>query len=427
MKVTNRSERGQALILIVFAIIGLVGMTALAVDGGRAYSERRRAQNAADSTALESAYTKVFGGDLYAEGLARAASNKFVDGDATANSTSPDVNIEIYNPPTSGPYAGDSQYVQVIITATVKTYFGRAVGIPVITNQVEAVARAKPPVISPMAFGNAIVSLSPDDCHAVTYQGNADTNVTGGGIYVNSDCDKEGNQAAFFNGSGAAHLTTPCLQAVGRIDYMPGAIIIDPPPTPPDDCINPGAAPLPAITYPDPRCAGDVAINGSNMSAGNWPPAGWHGSTKFPPAGVTHLDPGIYCLNEGDFNVSAGETLTGDSVLIRVDVGDVTINGGGNVNLTAPTEEPFDGLLLFLPESNDSTVTINGDATVSLTGTILAPSATVNINGNGSTFAMNSQVIGFIVNLAGNATTDIHYSDEDNWDAPIPASIELVQ
>ncbi|MDP1544831.1 MAG: Tad domain-containing protein, partial [Anaerolineales bacterium] len=48
----DKNERGQALILIVFSIIGLVSIAALAVDGGNAFLEERRTQNAADITAL---------------------------------------------------------------------------------------------------------------------------------------------------------------------------------------------------------------------------------------------------------------------------------------------------------------------------------------------------------------------------------------
>src|SRR5512142_2991857 len=57
--VTNSHERGQALILIVFAIVALVGMTGLAVDGGMAYSDRRNAQNAADGAALAAALGNI--------------------------------------------------------------------------------------------------------------------------------------------------------------------------------------------------------------------------------------------------------------------------------------------------------------------------------------------------------------------------------
>ena len=49
----KQGERGQALILIVFAILGLFGVTALAIDGGNVYADRRRAQNAVGHDYLE--------------------------------------------------------------------------------------------------------------------------------------------------------------------------------------------------------------------------------------------------------------------------------------------------------------------------------------------------------------------------------------
>lgn len=48
-------ERGQAMILLVFMIIALVAIIGLAIDGGRLHSDRRQAQNAADSAALAGA------------------------------------------------------------------------------------------------------------------------------------------------------------------------------------------------------------------------------------------------------------------------------------------------------------------------------------------------------------------------------------
>ena len=426
-KTQHRKERGQALILIVFAIIGLIGMTGLAVDGGNAYAERRRAQNAADTTALDAALAKVRGGNLYSEGLARASSNNYVDSNYGVGSSDPNVNVEIYNPPSDGPYAGDAEYIQVKITAIIPTYFGRVLGINTITNQVQAVARGKPSQTFPIAFGNAVVSLSLHECQAVRYQGNADTILTGGGLYVNSDCNANGNQKAFFNNSGANALTTPCLQAVGGITYAPGAIVISPPPAS-GTCIDSGVSTLPELVYPNPTCTGDATVNGNTMSPGNYPPAGTPGHPDFPPAGVTNLEPGIYCVNDGsNFDVNGGDTLTGDNVVIVVESGSVSINGGGSIDLSAPTDGPYAGLFLFIPESNTSTVSINGNADVEITGTILAPSCLVTIEGNGSTFAMNSQVIGLKVYLSGGATTSINYNDEDNYDAPVPPQVELVQ
>src|SRR5689334_20899575 len=51
--------RGQALILIALAAVGLFAVTGLAIDGGARFSDRRHAQNAADTAALAAALTKA--------------------------------------------------------------------------------------------------------------------------------------------------------------------------------------------------------------------------------------------------------------------------------------------------------------------------------------------------------------------------------
>ncbi len=52
-------ERGQALILIALAAVGLFGFSALAIDGSRVFSDRRHAQNTADTAALAAALARV--------------------------------------------------------------------------------------------------------------------------------------------------------------------------------------------------------------------------------------------------------------------------------------------------------------------------------------------------------------------------------
>ncbi|GBD08885.1 hypothetical protein HRbin22_01128 [Candidatus Thermoflexus japonica] len=47
--------RGQALVLIALAFAAFLALLALAIDGGNAYAQRRRAQNAADAAALSAA------------------------------------------------------------------------------------------------------------------------------------------------------------------------------------------------------------------------------------------------------------------------------------------------------------------------------------------------------------------------------------
>ena len=50
-----REERGQAMIIMVLALIGLLAMLGLAIDGGVLFLERRRMQNAADAASLAGA------------------------------------------------------------------------------------------------------------------------------------------------------------------------------------------------------------------------------------------------------------------------------------------------------------------------------------------------------------------------------------
>jgi Flp pilus assembly protein TadG len=409
------SERGQAIILIALAIFGLLALTALAVDGGNAYSERRRAQNAADATVLDAALAKVRGQDLYTEGLARAASNRYEDTNAGAGSSNPSLNVEIYAPPISGPYSGNPEYVQTFITITTPTYFGRVVGIPDVTNRVEAVARARPPVINPMAFGNAVVGLAPEECKAVTYNGSSSVTLIGSGIFVNSNCAN----SAFFNNSNSpgSNMTAPCLQSVGGITYNPGSLNI------PSECLSTGASswgyPPTNILMPDPTCSGTAHATGNTMSPGNW-------SGQFPPNNVDHLNPGIYCVS-GDFRINGGQTLIGQDVVIRMNSGNISWNGGATVQLDAPNDGPFAGLLIFIPMSNQATVSINGNGASSITGSILAPSSAVSLEGGSGTGGLHTQVVGYTVGFSGSSGISLVYNSAEQYHPPLPPTIELVQ
>ena len=57
MSPSSENERGQAIVIMAFAMIGLLAFLALGIDGGNTLTERRRAQNAADAGALAGART----------------------------------------------------------------------------------------------------------------------------------------------------------------------------------------------------------------------------------------------------------------------------------------------------------------------------------------------------------------------------------
>jgi Flp pilus assembly protein TadG len=407
----NSSEKGQALIMITFAAIVLFGFAALAIDGSIVFSDKRHAQNAADTAALDAALSKTRGGSWEDEGLDRANSNGY-DDNGSSNL------VEVYSPPVDGNYAGDSEYVQVKITSHVDTYFAKIIGFSEFTNHAEAVARSVPRTTSSMFDGHAVIGLAPHECKAIMYQGNANTTVQGGGIFVNSDCAT----SAFFNNSSSAQLTAPCLNAVGGINYKPGAINIP-------GCINSGASPFnyppdnivfPNIVCPSGESRDDDTLNPGTYSSGS----------KFPPNGVTDLNGGTYCVYN-NFSVQGGDTLIGHNVIIIMMEGDVTFNGGATIQLSGPPgpqsdENPYGGLFLYMPMSNSGTISINGNSESGFTGTILAPAADISINGTGGS-GLHGQIIGYTVDLSGTSSTTIVYDNDENWDAPVPPQIQLTQ
>ncbi|MBT7071307.1 MAG: Tad domain-containing protein [Anaerolineae bacterium] len=405
----NKTERGQAIVMIAIAIVGLIGFTALAIDGGNAFSDRRNAQNAADTAALSAALAKVRNNDWNAIGQTLASSNGY-NNDSISNT------VNLYNPPIDGTYAGNNEYIQVIIVSHVDTFFASIVGVEQLTNTVEAVARAKPAITEPMVYGNAMVSLAPTECQAYYVHGTAATEVTGGGVFVNSNGDECNNpNDGVFEQQGSASL----LAVDGGITSVGDAVVQNPSlldPYPPTE----GATAMPyppEFAMPEPDCGTTNSTqSGSTLTPGNVA-ASWLRNDVF-------LEPGTYCIS-GDLVLNASNTLEGHDVTLYFVDGGLHINGAGEFLLDAPDSGEFAGLLIFLPMDNDEIVILNGNATSEFEGSILAPASEIQINGTGNTDGYSSQVIGYTIDLIGTADTYIHYEDSTNYDATVPPRIEL--
>jgi hypothetical protein len=415
MFINKRFESGQALILIVLAIVGLVGLTALAVDGGNAFSDRRHAQGAADAAALAAALAKVHDQNWSQAGLARAADNEYTNDGVRST-------VTINNPPGPGcdgstpnplnlaadPNDRIEYYIQVIIRSNVETYFAPVVGVEQVRNCVEAIARARPSVTGQIAFGNAMVSLNPNDCRSFWVHGTSDTVVTGSGVFVNSSCVSNA-----FDQSGNATLTAPGTCVVGGASYGAGDVI----PPPQTGCGTQLPYP-PEYLWPEPTCAVNATKAGGVITPGNIP-GSWIG-------GDVTLQPGTYCIS-GDVSINAHDEINGTGVLLYFIDGGLHINGGAELNLSAQTTGDYAGLLIYLPITNSNTLIMNGNANSTFTGTILAPASEIRINGTGAAYGYHSQVIGYTINLIGNADTSIFYNDNENYDITLPPTLEIVR
>jgi hypothetical protein len=405
----KKGERGQAIILIVFSIIGLIGMTALAIDGGNALIDRRRAETAASAAALTAALTRIEGGDWRSAALATAKANGY-NNDGKSNI------IEMNTPPLSGPYKGNSEYIEVIITSHLGTYFGPVIGVRTVTNVARAVTRTKPAEYGPMFDGYALVSLAPHtECGETKRKSfwihdEATLDMTGGGIFVNSD----NTDCAFVQmGSGSIRIqdNSP-VTVVGGADIQKPELISPSP-------VQVGAVPIsypPAIQMPKVGCGSKVAtvdeLTGTSMTPGEWD----SGDESFPPPGVINLGAGTYCIR-GDVEIGGGTKLGGDNVLLIIEDGEFIVGGNAEVSLKAPASGPGKGLLIYMPIENKHRIVLNGNSQSSFHGTILAPGADIQLNGMDSRYGFHSQIIGYTIEVDGQDQIVINYKDEDNYDA----------
>jgi len=73
-------ERGQMLVLFALALVGLIGMVGLIIDGGDTALQRRDQQNVADAAAMAAGYASLNGQDPTAAAQSVAAANGYTDG-----------------------------------------------------------------------------------------------------------------------------------------------------------------------------------------------------------------------------------------------------------------------------------------------------------------------------------------------------------
>ncbi len=404
----NRSEKGQALILIVGALIGLLAFTALAIDGGMVLYDRRSAQNAADAAALAGAYTLSW--NFYLDSSqtpanitaltnsietavhTRAHDNHYdiLDGKTidiaiySSKATpfaypTPPSNIHLVSRSGSDNTEPDF-YIQVTITSTVNTSFLHFIYSGAVNNTVTAVAHVLPQPSGPLFGGSALVSLAPTECAnssgtggGIRFNGNGWTNLIGGGMFVNSNasCSVAGNSGGFF-------VYTPSLTDVGGVDP---AIIVNPTPGA-NFIVDPG--PLEenkttsALTYPPtfdmgglPTCgsAGDVTKTSVTKTAADTTTytyaydatPGFFSAAKlksFPFGKDVWFEPGIYCFETAktgntNFNLNGGH-VGGNDVLFAM-TGTDPCNFSWNSNTVIKFQgykmgsgDPHAGILLYV-------------------------------------------------------------------------------
>lgn len=368
-------ERGSSIIFVASSLLLIMGMAAMALDGGALYSERRSAQNAADHAALTAAYTECDGGTEAASivaGMAAADANGF-DNDGTTNTV---VIVRL----------NDFQYRATISTSN-PTSFAGAIGIEQLTTGAVAVASCQPGELE----GEALFAYGSTCDDELILKGNGLE--VDGAAHSNGDVEMTGENHEIADGIGHGDEfkdsgSTSIYTASPASSSRPYPIEFD------------------IIDY---RSGGSVAVDAGSQYFevdSGIPEGTWEAGPQKWSVANTALRPGIY-YSPGSIEVGQGVTVDSasggwlDGVTF---VAEGTITFKDPATFTAWGGESNKGLVVFSNHPGSASCTeiaieMQGNKNV-FNGIIFAPHGQVKAQGNNdSSFG---GIWGYRVSVDGN-------------------------
>ena len=368
----RHDRRGAVAMILALATPMLVGGMGFGIDTIQWTLAKRSLQRQADSGAIAGAYA-----------LAQGASvSTSVNSDLARNQTLPLSTTVIENAPTAGPHAGNASSVRVVLATRMNLPFAGFF----LDGPVEIPAEATASMVSNGQY--CALSLENTTTTGITMWGSATVNL-GCGMATNS----RGSTAVAAGGS--SRITASPIAAVGVVpdsnNYGPGT-----------DRISY------SIPQPDPFAALPMPAPAGNASNGNvnsnqtrtLNPGTYRGMDL---KGTVTLNPGVYIVDGGSFSAGSQARITGNGVTIILtsstaannpgSIATVSINGGAQLNLTAPNSGTYQGVLFYQDrraQITNQSNKINGNSNTLYQGAIYFPGQHVEFTG---TTGMNTNCL----------------------------------
>ena len=380
----TENKTGNVLILFGLTLPMMVGLTGLGTDTIQWTLIKQQLQRSADSAALNGAFAKAQSENSVAN--ANSDLVKTLDGFSG-------VLISVQNAPTSGPFAGNTRAVKVILSYTKSLPFSSMF----IANPPEIRVEATASVLNNGDY--CVISLEDTNTTGVTFSGNSTVDL-GCGVASNST----GSSAV--TAIGSTFVIASPIAAVGNVPASSnyhGDTALYPYSIPQRD-------PFAALTDPTsavPTCSGGaISVSPSQTQTIN--PGCYTGILA---KGMLTMNPGTYYIKGGDFETTSQTNLIADGVTIVLtgdgaNIGSVKMNGGAIVKMSAPTTGTYKGVLFYKDRDSQSSVNdvFNGGASGSFLGAIYMPSQTVTFSGNSSFTTDCLQIVARNVIITGNTT-----------------------
>jgi Flp pilus assembly protein TadG len=363
----------------------VVGVMALALDGGLMYLQRQQAQSTADAAALAGAY-QLYNGSNFS-----VAQNAAV---AIAKQNGFTIQSSKITQPKTG-------YVAVSVTGSQPKFFSGLWGAGTMSVAAGAVARN---LSTPYSKAALLVLASSGT--SVTLSGTTQVAASNGSIVV----DSSSSMSVLSSGSPGPSITTPELDLSGNILYAGSnpnhATLTKYGQTSTPDPLS--SIPAPSSSGMTVQSSSAINLTGSSMTLN---PGVYNGGITMSGSSSLTLNPGIYYINGGGISMTGSSSISGNGVFIyNTGSGTINLSGTGNISLSPMTGGTYAGITMFQDRANTKTATMSGGSNISNTGTFYFPSATLNLNGSSGVGVFGSQFIVNKIGFSGSSGVDINYS-----------------
>jgi type II secretory pathway pseudopilin PulG len=245
--------------------------------------------------------------------------------------------------------------------------------------------------------GGSPLTPSPPQSLVVLGSGGCGVSISGSGfvrVYGNAfinTADSGACRALTLGGSGSWNAGTTSILTGGSCVASGGAVC------PPVTSYSPPIVD-PYAGLAAPSTAGRPAQTGCTGPVGaQTAQPGVYGS-QFSVSDTCTLASGIYILQAGWSLGSGAVVNTGaGGVLIYITGGAFSVGGGASLTVTAMTTGTYAGLSLWQAAADTSTISFGGGGTIIFRGALYAPTAELNITGNGQTPIATAIVVNTIV------------------------------
>jgi hypothetical protein len=399
----STDRRGATALMTGLMLTVVLGFVGFGIDFGTAFTARRAAQSAADSAAFSAAVAKA-GGTADITGQARAVTARYglVNGAGA-------VTVSVNQPPTSGAYLNHPEATEVIIVRPAPRIFASLFQTGATTISARAVAATLPNKDG----DGCVVAFNPIDSMAILANGNPNVTLENCAIDANSASP----QAMSMNGTPI--ITAKAANIVGGL-FKNGPVQLNAQvnlgaKATPDPYNNP-AFKVDLPDYPAGHCDSTNALVNSKtpktFTPNGQPYVFCNGLTINGSANVTFA-PGVYVIDGGSLTINGNATIRGTGVAFVLtnhtgsNIATVTINGGADINLSAPAPGASMAGFVFYQDRRAGLGqdTLNGGAKQIFKGALYFPKQTVLLNG-GTDVAGNggcTQVLADKVTFNGDA------------------------